>query len=301
MKKLICLRWVPASWKSTWAKNEVECNDAIRFNKDDIRKELAQHDSLTWYNQKDFEKVVVEMERSRVGEACVMWEEYIIVDNTHLQYKDWTENKHIAFYKNLAEWYWYEFEIKEFYVSEEVAILRDELRQLKTGEGVGEAVIHKFFRNMKTPTKFPANPIFIPYVEWLPEAIIVDIDWTLAFMNWKRSPYDYTKVWWDRVNEFLSTLLHKLNNHKIIIVSWRKDDCRAETLEWLVDNYVKFDELYMRKSDDNRCDSIVKEEIYREFIEDKYNVFAVFDDRDRVVDMWRRVGLPTYQVWYWDF
>lgn len=23
--------------------------------------------------------------------------------------------------------------------------------------------------------------------------------------------------------------------------------------------------------------------------------------RDRVVNMWRRIGLPTYQVWYWDF
>jgi hypothetical protein len=54
----------------------------------------------------------------------------------------------------------------------------------------------------------------------------------------------------------------------------------------------------MRKTDDNRCDSIVKEEIYNEYIKDKYNVLAVFDDRDRVVDMWRRIGLPTYQVYY---
>jgi hypothetical protein len=57
----------------------------------------------------------------------------------------------------------------------------------------------------------------------------------------------------------------------------------------------------MRGNDDNRCDSIVKEEIYNEYIKDKYNVLAVFDDRDRVVDMWRRIGLPTYQVYYGSF
>jgi hypothetical protein len=41
----------------------------VRFNKDDIRKELSSHDSLSAYPQKDFEKVVIEIERSRVEQA----------------------------------------------------------------------------------------------------------------------------------------------------------------------------------------------------------------------------------------
>jgi hypothetical protein len=41
----------------------------VRFNKDDIRKELSSHDSLTGYNQKDFEKVVIEFERGKVEQA----------------------------------------------------------------------------------------------------------------------------------------------------------------------------------------------------------------------------------------
>jgi hypothetical protein len=57
----------------------------------------------------------------------------------------------------------------------------------------------------------------------------------------------------------------------------------------------------MRRSGDNRCDSIVKEEIYNDYIKDKYNVLAVFDDRDRVCDMWRRIGLLCLQVWYGSF
>ena len=299
MKKLICTRWVPASWKSTWAKNEVELSWAVRFNKDDIRKELNANIEKF---DKELEALVIQMERSNVEKAMIDDKEYIIVDNTHLQYKDWTENKHILFYKELAVKYNYEFEIKEFYVSEEVAILRDRIRKLETGDWVWAKVIHKFFRDMKTPTQFPANPTFTPYKEWLSEAIIVDIDWTLAFMDGKRSPYDYSKVGWDRMNERLYKLLDKFSDwEEIIIVSWRKDECRAETEKWLNDNWIVWVPLYMRRSGDNRCDSIVKEEIYREHIEGKYNVLAVFDDRDRVVDMWRRLGLLCLQVYYGDF
>ena len=45
----------------------------------------------------------------------------------------------------------------------------------------------------------------------------------------------------------------------------------------------------------------MKEEIYDQYIKDKYNVAAVFDDRDRVVKMWRDKGLLCCQVYYGDF
>jgi len=57
----------------------------------------------------------------------------------------------------------------------------------------------------------------------------------------------------------------------------------------------------MRNDSDTRCDTIVKREMYEEHIEPIYNVVAVFDDRNRVVDMWRELNLPVYQVWYGDF
>ena len=36
-------------------------------------------------------------------------------------------------------------------------------------------------------------------------------------------------------------------------------------------------------------------------LKDKYNILAVFDDRNRVVDMWRSLGLTCLQVYYGNF
>ena len=150
----------------------------------------------------------------------------------------------------------------------------------------------------------PLSPFFLPYKDNLPECIIVDIDWTLAFMDWKRSPYDYSKVDGDRFNDMLYKLITRLNPCvEVFIVSWRSEDCRKETEEWLAKNNILYDAswLYMRKSGDNRCDTIIKEEIYREYIENKFNVLAIFEDRNRVVKMWRDLWLPCFQVFDWDF
>ena len=65
------------------------------------------------------------------------------------------------------------------------------------------------------------------------------------------------------------------------------DVCKKETEKRLRNNGVLFDELYMRKTDDVRRDSIIKEELYNEHIKDKYNVNMVFDDRPQVIRMWR--------------
>ncbi len=69
-----------------------------------------------------------------------------------------------------------------------------------------------------------------------------------------------------------------------------------ETMKWLNDNGIKFDDLYMRFTNDSRIDSIVKQEIYEMCIKDKYNVLFVLDDRDQVVNMWREQGLKCLQV-----
>ena len=57
----------------------------------------------------------------------------------------------------------------------------------------------------------------------------------------------------------------------------------------------------MREEKDHRPDDIVKEEIYHKYIEDKYNIVCVFDDRDKVVKMWREQGLLCNQVYYGNF
>lgn len=77
--------------------------------------------------------------------------------------------------------------------------------------------------------------------------------------------------------------------------------CDTMTEKWLLDNNVMYHKLHMRKTGDGRKDSIIKEEIFWEHIEPKYNVIGVFEDRSRVVDMWRSLGLKTFQVEYGNF
>jgi len=117
------------------------------------------------------------------------------------------------------------------------------------------------------------------------------------------SPYDYTKVITDVENinvVVIQKILSRLNCD-IIILSGREDSCRNETIEWLKKYNIKYRSLFMRKTGDDRNDAIIKREIYENEIKNKYNVAAVFDDRDRVVAMWRSLGLTCLQVDYGAF
>ena len=45
----------------------------------------------------------------------------------------------------------------------------------------------------------------------------------------------------------------------------------------------------MRKTGDNRKDSIIKREIFENDIRPYYNIDYVLDDRNQVVEMWRSI------------
>ena len=94
-------------------------------------------------------------------------------------------------------------------------------------------------------------------------------------------------------------------SREIIFCSGRPERCRDDTVEWLRQaNEDSFDpdnyKLYMRKDGDYRPDDIVKQEILNEHI-DKDRVLFVLDDRQQVVDMWRRNDLTCFQVAAGDF
>lgn len=57
----------------------------------------------------------------------------------------------------------------------------------------------------------------------------------------------------------------------------------------------------MRPEGDIRKDSIVKREIFENYIRDYYNIQFVLDDRNQVVEMWRSLGLKCLQVQEGDF
>jgi hypothetical protein len=86
----------------------------------------------------------------------------------------------------------------------------------------------------------------------------------------------------------------------IVFCSGRPERCREDTQAWLTAfGYGGFTVL-MRKDGDFRPDYIVKQELLDAHI-DKDRVLFVLDDRDQVVDMWRRNGLVCLQVAKGDF
>lgn len=119
-----------------------------------------------------------------------------------------------------------------------------------------------------------------------------------------RDPYEFDKVHTDTPNRPVSDLVSCLDNlTRIVFMSGRGEESRAETEVWIKDNLAVWDvELYMRAAGDVRPDWIVKYELFQEHIAGKYHVWFILDDRDQVVDLWRRkLGLPTFQVADGDF
>lgn len=129
---------------------------------------------------------------------------------------------------------------------------------------------------------------------------ISDVDGTVALMD-GRSPYEWNRVCEDKPNEPVLEVIRAMIRwgHDFGFVSGRMEQCRADTKDWLHDNlgipYASF-ALWMRRDGDMRPDEIIKREIYETEIAPYYEVMGVFDDRAKVVAMWRSLGLTCLAV-----
>lgn len=141
--------------------------------------------------------------------------------------------------------------------------------------------------------------------------VCFDIDGTLANIehrldyvrskpkNWKAFDAGIPN---DKVNFPVAQTFYSLRDagHEMIFASGRSDRTRTETMKWLIDNdlWDQDAKLYMRKEGDFRNDSIVKREMLNEII-DFYGKKPdmVFDDRPRVVKMWRDAGIFVFDVY----
>ncbi len=112
--------------------------------------------------------------------------------------------------------------------------------------------------------------------------------------------------------------MFKADGFKIVIFSGRNDRSFHTTKEWLEKFDVPFDLLVLRpdkfqsdswpiangnpatKAMRFMPDEILKKDMLDTFV-DIDDVFLVVDDRDKVVKMWRDLGLNTFQVAPGDF
>lgn len=283
---------LPASGKSTWARNKVRELGIPEFrivNNDSIRNEIYEERGNREWN-KDVENTVRRLREGMITAfSKVEWD--IIVDNTHMNRN--TLDKTVELCKSLG----YEVELVDFtMVPVNECIRRDSLR---TGhERVGEEVIRKMWKKYKEGRERRPLPNFKP--NKLPECIICDLDGTL-FDPKDRNPYDESKVLSDDVRlHVLSTITALTHRYGFMVFFFtgRSENCISDTKKALdltcgfsTLNYT----LVMRGKEDKRRDSEVKREMYETHIKDKYNVFAVFDDRPQVIrECWQPLNLPVF-------
>ncbi len=275
-RKILLCKGLPGSGKTTWARNWLAGHPmTLRVNKDELRAML-----FNGVFGKGRETLVCKVRDFVVSQALSDGYE-VIVDDTNFNPVHQARLEEIGFQHGTT------VEIKDFSeVPLETCIERDAHRE----KPVGTQVIRQMHAQYLA-TK-PAQPAYDPL---LPDVILCDLDGTLALFG-DANPYDrdFTK---DEVNKAVYAVLHRYAADKtIILLSGRKEQCRAQTLSWLRIHGIPFDALFMRKDDDNRKDVLVKEDIYREHIQGKYNVLMVIDDRLQVCRLWHRLGLPLFRV-----
>ena len=138
----------------------------------------------------------------------------------------------------------------------------------------------------------------------LPVAWLVDVDGTLA-LHPQRDPYDWRNADGDVPNRPVVTAVQALAEHSgidaILAITGRHERAREVTIRWFEAHNVPFSRLFMRSDGDYRADEVIKEELFRNQVEPNYDVIGVIDDRDKVVMMWRRLGLVCFQVAQGDF
>jgi predicted kinase len=311
MPKLTLLVGPPGSGKSTYARNAIE-ND-------------GDHGAATVYANQDSQG---KMEHLCIFRDALHAGKDVIVDRMNfnkIQRLGYIEQAKSFIFDGKP----YEVEIHVFHEPYQVcidrAIARKDHETIKD-EKSARAAIGFFFKNYERVQDGEADKVIRHYPEGeKPSAIICDLDGTLANCEHRRHfvrvPEGQKKNWVgffngikdDSVNEWCADILRSMaDSHSIVYCSGRSGNERAATEEWLQRHELNTffsplfetnygSELYMRMAGDSRQDSIVKEIILDFEILTRYTPYFMIDDRQQVVDMWRKRGYTCLQCDVGDF
>ncbi len=145
------------------------------------------------------------------------------------------------------------------------------------------------------------------------KTILFDIDGTLANIEHRRGHVAKDKPDWKSFNAEMGgdtpnapiVALYKsiwdTDSYELILVTGRNERSRSLTEQWLAWNEIPFDQMLMRPDNDFRADHIIKEEILNRLLAAGKAIEFVVDDRQQVVDMWRRNGITCLQCDVGDF
>ena len=287
--KMYMTKGLPACGKTTWARERVETDRKSGIHtknvcKDDIREML---DFSHWSRYS--EKIVIRVRDAIINE-CLSSRCNVIVSDTNLV-KVHEENL-----RKMAKHHGASFEVVDF---TDVSVSECLERDRKRGNKVGPGVIMKMFNDH---LKKENDVEMIEYDPNIPDAIIVDVDGTIAIRG-ERSPFDYYKVMEDTPNQPVIDLVKMLQqNFKVIIMTGRENiavgDAKVATLtrQWVERHGIIVEDLFIRAMGDHRPDWVVKKELFEQNVLGQFNVKWILDDRAQVISMWRELGATVLDV-----
>jgi predicted kinase len=299
--QILILVGAPGSGKSTFARYFLRTEENwMRLCRDDFR---AMHfsDGLLSYHE---ENMIAEMIDASI-EALLLKRCNVLLDATHCR-KKYIEH-YIMKFNHLAD-----IGFKVFDMDAATLAERCEKRFQSTGRMIPAHVQKKFIdelEELKKDFDFSFRPKINLYESaaaqdvTLPKAIICDLDGTLSLMH-GRNPYDAARCDEDHLNEPVASVLRTFhaNAYQILLVSGREYRFREPTVRFLEKHDISYHHLWMRPNKDCRKDAIIKKEIFDTRIAGKYFIEFVHDDRNHVVEMWRKeLQLPCFQVNYGNF
>jgi predicted kinase len=280
--KLILTKGLPASGKTTWAKEYIQkYPETANLCKDDLRLQLSGT------NKRE----------KRIVKVRDLLTEYYFEQGYSVIWSDTNLNPvHLRRATELAAQYQVELKIQDFTdVPLAECIRRDLVRSNSVGQQAIEQMYYDYLHKPESP------PVYDPQ---LPDCYLVDIDGTLALVggaspleNRGRSPFAWDRVGEDALNLAVAQTIAKLGrDSQIVLLSGRSSVCYDLTVTWLKEHNIEYKDLLMRPVNDQRPDEILKSELYYFHIRDRYNVIGVIDDRPKVCRMWRSLGLIVFQV-----
>ena len=301
--KLLILVGAPGSGKSTFARYFLRTEDNwVRVNRDDFRLMQFGDTLMSPFYEERITKMV---------EASVITllknHTNVIIDATNSSLR--TLEDMVRTYTEYAD-----ISFKVFDLSVEELVKRCDKRYEQTGKFIPKSAIEKHVTQLQyTKEKFDFKPIprtvkeatltYTAQDSTLPKAVICDLDGTLSLLN-GRDPYDASSADEDLLNVPVARVLQmaKAQGYKVILLSGREQLYKEPTERFLSKHQIAYDLLLMRTTNDYRKDNIIKKELFQQEIAGKYFIEFLLDDRNQVVDMWRKdLQLPCFQVNYGDF
>ena len=298
IKKLILTRGIPGSGKSSWAKAWVaeDPEHRLRLNWDDMRNMLGPY----WVPSR--ENINKTMLWCAVNAASLCDKPYdMVIDNMNLNPKGWKEYEewiktynasHHAVKTNVQ----YELEFKDFFISVDECIRRDAMRPHPIGEKTIKDIWRRYKHFIQTSEveKYVNN--LIKEDESKPWCVVVDMDSTLCFNTTKRPWFGEgsTEAMINDTPNLGVIRIVENQNFPIIVCTGRNKAQREVTEKWLNKYNIYPKEFYMRENGDYRKGVEVKEELIKQIL-DKYNIAAVFEDCESIVQRFREMGLTVLQ------